>query len=149
MIEMCRICTSVTPGEPQITLSSDRSFTYDYVFDMGSDQEEIYDTCVKKLVEGALEGYNATVLAYGQTGSGKTYTMGTGFEVEIQEYQIGILPRAIRHLFNGIKERMQNARQNGEPTPEFKVDVQFMELYNDDIIDLLDPTTGFITRVSL
>lgn len=63
---MCRICTSVTPGEPQITLSSDRSFTYDYVFDTGCEQEEVYNTCVKKLVEGALEGYNATVLAYGQ-----------------------------------------------------------------------------------
>ncbi|KAK6630613.1 hypothetical protein RUM43_014598 [Polyplax serrata] len=63
---MCRICTSVTPGEPQITLSSERSFTYDYVFDLDCDQEEVYDTCVKKLVDGALEGYNATVLAYGQ-----------------------------------------------------------------------------------
>lgn len=74
--------------------------------------------------------------------------MGTGFEVEIQEHQIGILPRAIRHLFTGMKERMQNARQNGEPAPDFKIDVQFMELYNDDIIDLLDPTQGYLTRVS-
>lgn len=63
---MCRVCTSVTPGEPQITLSADRSFTYDYVFDMASNQLEIYDNCVQQLVEGALEGYNATVLAYGQ-----------------------------------------------------------------------------------
>ncbi|KAL0278939.1 UNVERIFIED_CONTAM: hypothetical protein PYX00_000615 [Menopon gallinae] len=141
---MCRICTSVTPGEPQITLSSDRSFTYDYVFDMCCDQEEVYTTCVGKLVEGALEGYNATVLAYGQTGSGKTYTMGTGFEVETQEHQVGILPRAIRHLYTGIKDRIQNARQNGEPPPEFKVDAQFMELYNDEIIDLLDPTQGYL-----
>lgn len=63
---MCRVCTSVTPGEPQITLSADRSFTYDYVFDMLAEQCEIYDMCVQQLVEGALEGYNATVLAYGQ-----------------------------------------------------------------------------------
>lgn len=75
--------------------------------------------------------------------------MGTGFEVEIQENQMGILPRAIHHLFEGIKERIQNARQNGEPPPEFKVDAQFMELYNDDIIDLLDPTQGYISRVSV
>ncbi|KAK6630614.1 hypothetical protein RUM43_014599 [Polyplax serrata] len=72
--------------------------------------------------------------------------MGTGFEVEIQENQIGILPRAIHHLFGGIKDRIQTARQNGEPPPEFKVDAQFMELYNDEIIDLLDPTQGYISR---
>ncbi|EEB15657.1 kif21, putative [Pediculus humanus corporis] len=153
---MCRICTSVTPGEPQITLSSEKSFTYDYVFDTDCDQEEVYNTCVRKLVDGALEGYNATVLAYGQasfyyfsTGSGKTYTMGTGFEVEVQENQVGILPRAIHHVFGGIKERIQIACQNGEPPPEFKVNVQFMELYNDDIIDLLDPTQGYISGVRI
>lgn len=56
----------MTPGEPQITLSSERSFTYDYVFDTDCDQEDVYNTCVRKLVDGALEGYNATVLAYGQ-----------------------------------------------------------------------------------
>lgn len=71
--------------------------------------------------------------------------MGTGFEVETQEEQLGILPRAIGHLYAGIRERVQNARQNGEPSPEFKVEAQFMELYNDDIIDLLDQ--GFCARV--
>jgi len=71
--------------------------------------------------------------------------MGTGFEVEPQEVQLGILPRAIGQMFCGIRERVQNARQNGEPSPEFKVDAQFMELYNDEIIDLLDE--GFVSRV--
>lgn len=63
---MCRVCTDVTPGEPQITLGRDKSFTYDYVFDMHENQETIYDTCVASLIEGTLSGYNATVLAYGQ-----------------------------------------------------------------------------------
>lgn len=73
--------------------------------------------------------------------------MGTGFEVETQQHeQLGILPRAIDHLYSGIRKRVQNARQNGEPSPEFKVDAQFMELYNDDIIDLLDER--FSPRVS-
>lgn len=66
---MCRICTDVTPGEPQITLGRDKSFTYDYVFDMHDNQETIYDTCVGSLIEGTLSGYNATVLAYGQVRS--------------------------------------------------------------------------------
>lgn len=63
---MCRVCTNVTPNEPQVTLGSDKSFTYDYVFDQLSDQATIYETCAKTLVQGSLEGYNATVLAYGQ-----------------------------------------------------------------------------------
>ena len=63
---MCRVCTAVTPGEPQVTLGNDKSFTYDYVFDMEHDQETVYETCARNLVEGSLEGYNATILAYGQ-----------------------------------------------------------------------------------
>jgi kinesin family protein 4/21/27 len=63
---MCRVCTSVTPNEPQVTLGSDKAFTYDYVFDTDATQSAIYDDCAHTLVQGSLEGYNATVLAYGQ-----------------------------------------------------------------------------------
>jgi excinuclease UvrABC helicase subunit UvrB len=45
---------------------------------MDSEQVDIFDLCVKNLVLGCFQGFNATVLAYGQTGSGKTFTMGTG-----------------------------------------------------------------------
>lgn len=66
IIDMCRVCTQVTPNEPQVLLGTDKAFTYDFVFDMDATQAEIYDKCVEKLIEGALRGYNATVLAYGQ-----------------------------------------------------------------------------------
>ncbi|KAK1887307.1 Kinesin-like protein KIF21A [Dissostichus eleginoides] len=65
-IEGCHICTYVMPGEPQVILGKDRSFTYDYMFDMDSQQETIYSDCTEQLIEGCLEGYNATVFAYGQ-----------------------------------------------------------------------------------
>ncbi|XP_044741721.1 kinesin-like protein KIF21A [Chrysoperla carnea] len=149
IIDMCRICTRVTPGEPQITIGTDKSFTYDYVFDTAEQQEYIYDTCVSKLVEGALEGYNATVLAYGQTGSGKTYTMGTGFDVELPMDQVGIIPRAIQHIFNGIEERIQRAADNGESVPQFKLVAQFMEIYNEEIIDLFDPTKDYESKKAM
>ncbi|KAJ8673462.1 hypothetical protein QAD02_004724 [Eretmocerus hayati] len=136
---MCRVCTQVPPGEPQVFLGPDKAFTYDYVFDMGSDQSSIYETCVAHLVEGALDGYNATVLAYGQTGSGKTYTMGTGFDVEIDDTVVGIIPRAIKHLFDGIAEKQSRARERAQMPPEFKVSAQFLELYNEDLKDLLEP----------
>lgn len=35
---MCRICTTVTPGEQQIVLGSDKAFTFDYVYDVDSNQ---------------------------------------------------------------------------------------------------------------
>ncbi|XP_058860690.1 kinesin-like protein KIF21B isoform X2 [Acipenser ruthenus] len=137
-IEGCHICTLVTPGEPQVLLGKDKAFTYDFVFDRDSQQHEIYSACVEKLIEGCFEGYNATVFAYGQTGSGKTYTMGTGFDMNISAEEQGIIPRAIKHLFQGIEHRKGEAQERGEQAPEFKVSAQFLELYNEEILDLFD-----------
>ncbi|XP_074173202.1 kinesin-like protein KIF21B isoform X1 [Rhinolophus sinicus] len=139
-IEGCHICTSVTPGEPQVLLGKDKAFTYDFVFDLDTWQEQIYTTCVSRLIEGCFQGYNATVLAYGQTGAGKTYTMGTGFDTAMAEEEQGIIPRAIAHLFGGIAERKRQAQEQGVPGPEFKVSAQFLELYNEEILDLFDST---------
>lgn len=75
-----------------------------------------------------------------QTGSGKTYTMGTGLDIETNPDTVGIIPRAVFHLFTGIEERRANAREQGLPVPEFKVTAHFMELYNEEVIDLFDPT---------
>ncbi|XP_075816509.1 kinesin-like protein KIF21A isoform X20 [Microtus pennsylvanicus] len=139
-IEGCHICTSVTPGEPQVFLGKDKAFTFDYVFDIDSQQEQIYTQCIEKLIEGCFEGYNATVFAYGQTGAGKTYTMGTGFDVNIMEEEQGIISRAVKHLFRSIEEKKSTAIKNGVPPPEFKVNAQFLELYNEEVLDLFDTT---------
>ena len=77
-----------------------------------------------------------------QTGSGKTYTMGTGFEREIPELQEGIIPRAVRHLFEGIAQLQESPYDEDGVylgSLQFSVAAQFMELYNEEIIDLLDP----------
>ncbi|XP_072003213.1 kinesin-like protein KIF21A isoform X1 [Engystomops pustulosus] len=145
-IEGCHICTSVTPGEPQVFLGKDKAFTFDYVFDIDSRQDEIYLQCTEKLIEGCFEGYNATVFAYGQTGSGKTYTMGTGFDVNITDEEQGIIPRAVRHLFRRIEARKQAALEQGLPPPDFKVNAQFLELYNEEVLDLFDTTRDIDAR---
>uniref|UniRef100_A0A8C8IYX1 Kinesin motor domain-containing protein n=1 Tax=Oncorhynchus tshawytscha TaxID=74940 RepID=A0A8C8IYX1_ONCTS len=145
-IEGCHICTFVTPGEPQVMLGKDKAFTYDYVFDMDSCQDSIYADCTEKLIEGCFEGYNATIFAYGQTGSGKTYTMGTGFDVNIGEEELGIIPRAVTHLFRGIEQRQQAAKEQGRPMPEFKINAQFLELYNEEVLDLFDSTRDLEAR---
>ncbi|KAJ8245439.1 hypothetical protein GJAV_G00270770 [Gymnothorax javanicus] len=145
-IEGCHICTFVTPSEPQVTLGKDKAFTYDYVFDMDTQQDAIYTHCTEKLIEGCFEGYNATVFAYGQTGSGKTYTMGTGFDVSIDSEELGIIPRAVRHLFGGIEQRKAAAAEQGRPQPEFKINAQFLELYNEEVLDLFDSTRDVEAR---
>lgn len=67
-IEGCHICTYVMPGEPQVVLGKDKAFTYDYVFDMDTQQDSIYTHCTEQLIDGCFEGYNATIFAYGQVG---------------------------------------------------------------------------------
>ncbi|XP_022822268.1 kinesin-like protein KIF21A isoform X3 [Spodoptera litura] len=143
VVEGCGICARAggPAGEGGVALGSERAFTFDYAFEPSCCQQAVYDTCVRKLVEAALDGYNATVLAYGQTGSGKTYTMGSGWEGEGDgdEERRGIIPRAIRDLFAGAEARADEARAQGQLPPEFSVQAQFIELYNEDIVDLLDP----------
>jgi hypothetical protein len=143
---MCKICTHVTPNEPQITLGrkEDKSFTYDYVYDIDSKQENIFNASVKYLVDGCLNGYNATVIAYGQTGSGKTYTMGTSFdEINFRMEEEGILPRAIAYLFDQIEKKKAAADKANNPT-EFVINAQFIELYNEEIIDLIENQSNSI-----
>ena len=51
-------------------------FTFDDVFGIGSQTQDIYNRQVHPIVQEVLEKeINGTVLAYGHTGSGKTHTM--------------------------------------------------------------------------
>ncbi|KAG0028064.1 Kinesin-like protein kif21b, partial [Podila clonocystis] len=117
-INNCSECISYVPNEPQIGIvGSDKSFTFDHVFDEESTQKKVYEECAKELVERFLEGFNVTILAYGQTGSGKTYT---------------IVPRAAHAIFSSL-----NGQKEQDATLEFQVFVSFLELYNEELIDLL------------
>lgn len=76
-------------------------FTFDYVYDQESTQEEVYENTAKQAVLSTLMGYNASIIAYGQTGTGKTYTM-EGFTYNGFDPQRGINPRAIDEIFKYI-----------------------------------------------
>ena len=52
-----------------------KTFYYDYVANMNSTQEELFQHCAKRICDNSLNGYNGTIFAYGQTGSGKTFTL--------------------------------------------------------------------------
>lgn len=74
--------------------------------------------------------------------------MGTGFDVDIDAEQVGIIPRAINHLFDGIERQVRQAKEAGEAPPQFKVSAQFLELYNEEVVDLFDASQDYtLTKV--
>lgn len=129
----CTECISFIPNQPQILIGKDHSFTYDYVFDTNSAQQPIYDTSVVPLVEKFVDGFNATILAYGQTGSGKTFSMGTALDENTNSENQGIVPRFIYDLF----KRLASKKESGA-AHSYQVYVSFLELYNEDLVDLLN-----------
>jgi kinesin family member 11 len=76
-----------------------------------------------------LAGYNCTIFAYGQTGTGKTYTMSGDMSdtLGLLSDSAGIIPRVLHHLFNKLE---------GDAT-ESSVKCSFIELYNEELRDLL------------
>ncbi|KAF7725370.1 Kinesin-like protein kif21b [Apophysomyces ossiformis] len=131
----CTECISFIPQQPQIIIGKDHSFTYDYVFDTQTPQHFLYQSSVTPLLEKFMEGYNATILAYGQTGSGKTYSMGTALDIDTTNSENqGIVPRFIRDLFRGLERKQHEMKGDFE----YQVYVSFLELYNEDLVDLLN-----------
>ncbi|CAM6016210.1 unnamed protein product [Sphagnum balticum] len=107
-----------------------RSYTDQIVFSFDSviqttNQETIFDSCAKQLVEDVLHGYHGTIMTYGQVGSGKTFTM-TG-DMKVYAHR-GIAPRAMHRIF-----------QEKETKPEagIRVQMSYVEVYNEGIYDLL------------
>ncbi|OMO83790.1 hypothetical protein CCACVL1_11176 [Corchorus capsularis] len=101
-------------------------FTFDKVFGPTVSQEQIYTT-IQPLIRSVLDGYNVCIFAYGQTGSGKTYTM-SGYDLNTRETW-GVNFRALCDLFQISKTR--------EDVIEYKVGVQMIEIYNEQVRDLL------------
>ncbi|KAG2643473.1 hypothetical protein PVAP13_2KG337400 [Panicum virgatum] len=99
-------------------------FEFDRIFGQECRTAEVYETRTKHIVDSVIRGFNGTVFAYGQTNSGKTYTMrGSANEP-------GIIPLAVHDLFQCIEEHMDR---------EFLVRMSYMEIYNEEINDLLVP----------
>ncbi|XP_027108683.1 kinesin-like protein KIN-5D [Coffea arabica] len=109
----------------------DRTFAFDKVFGPTSQQKDLYDQAVWPIVFEVLEGYNCTIFAYGQTGTGKTYTMEGGGRKKNGEFpsDAGVIPRAVKQIFDILET--QHA--------EYNMKVTFLELYNEEITDLLAP----------
>ncbi|XP_035157567.3 kinesin-like protein KIF19 isoform X3 [Callithrix jacchus] len=110
--------------------SREKSYLFDVAFDFTATQEMVYQATTKSLIEGVISGYNATVFAYGPTGCGKTYTMlGT-------DHEPGIYVRTLNDLFRAIEETSNDM--------EYEVSMSYLEIYNEMIRDLLNPSLGYL-----
>ncbi|RZC76117.1 hypothetical protein C5167_000248 [Papaver somniferum] len=109
----------------------DRSFAFDKVFGPKAQQRSIYDHAISPIVNEVLEGFNCTVFAYGQTGTGKTYTMVGGIKTKGGELsaEAGVIPRAVKQIFDTLEAQKA----------DYSMKVTFLELYNEEITDLLAP----------
>ena len=122
-------------------------FTYDKTFGESSTTRQVYDDVAKGIVQSVSDGLNGTIFAYGQTSSGKTFTMqGSG---SLEEGSInssnsnnnnnstttngGIVHMAASDIFNHIEKESQRV---------FLVRVSFIEIYNEEVRDLLVTTSG-------
>ncbi|KAL2585729.1 hypothetical protein AAZV13_13G012600 [Glycine max] len=101
------------------------AYGFDKVFGPATTTRHVYDVAAQHVVSGAMEGINGTVFAYGVTSSGKTHTMHG------EQKSPGIIPLAVKDVFSIIQET---------PGREFLLRVSYLEIYNEVINDLLDPT---------
>ncbi|KAF1958804.1 kinesin-domain-containing protein [Byssothecium circinans] len=109
---------------------SNKSYQFDKVFSSAADQSMIFDEVVTPMLDEVLNGFNCTIFAYGQTGTGKTYTMtGDISDALPPPDAAGIVPRVLYSLFD---------RLDADDT-ECSVKSSFIELYNEELRDLLSP----------
>ena len=104
----CQSCVGF-PGENDVIIGGTKQFSFDHVFGDQVTQEEIYNKGVQDMINNLFLGYNVTVLAYGQTGSGKTFTMGTNFTDTTITQNSGIIPRAIKDIYDYLEPIKENA----------------------------------------
>ena len=100
----------------------EQTYAFDFAFDKNCSQKTVFENSTKFLIDGVINGYNATVFAYGATGAGKTYTMLGN------DNNPGIMPLTLKELFNKV---------NSFNDREYKLKFWYLEIYNENIRDLL------------
>lgn len=118
-----------------------QSFSFDQVHGPPTTQHSMFTSTAQPLIGRFLEGFNCTILAYGQTSSGKTFTM-TGIDLDADPSDpnngMGIIPRSVSTIFSHAKQ-LKDERSG---TWNFSVKGSFIEIYNEDLIDLLSLDDG-------
>jgi kinesin family member C1 len=107
-------------------------FEFDRVFVPGTQNQEIFGE-ISQLVQSALDGYNVCIFCYGQTGSGKTHTMSSND---------GMIPRATHMIYDTITKLK-------EKSWEYTMEGSFVEVYNEELNDLLTPNERSAKRLEI
>ncbi|KAL3235263.1 Kinesin-like protein CIN8 [Nakaseomyces bracarensis] len=107
-----------------------KTYTVDKVFGPSASQRLVFEEIAEPLFQDFVKGYNCTILVYGMTSTGKTYTM-TGDE-KLYNGELGdaagIIPRVLFKLFDTLENNKD----------DYLVKCSFVELYNEELKDLLD-----------
>lgn len=104
------------------------NFNFDRVFNCETNQVEIFEETAESIVDSVMKGFNGTILAYGQTSSGKSFTM----QGVIEDQRLkGIMPRMMDQVFSIVENNSMI---------EFKITISVVELYQEKLKDLLDPS---------
>ncbi|XP_052042610.1 kinesin-like protein KIF11 [Apodemus sylvaticus] len=124
--------------------TSRKTYTFDMVFGASTKQIDVYRSVVCPILDEVIMGYNCTIFAYGQTGTGKTFTMeGERSPNEAYTWEedplAGIIPRTLHQIFEKLTD-------NGT---EFSVKVSLLEIYNEELFDLLNSSSDVSERLQL
>jgi kinesin family member 11 len=104
---------------------------FDKVFGEYAPQEDVFLIIGQPMAEEVIKGFNGTIFAYGQSGTGKTYTMeGQDWDGPELGAEAGLIPRTVRHIFEALASL---------PEEHYAVKVSFLEIYNEELVDLLQP----------
>jgi centromeric protein E len=117
--------TSISQISAETNRPNGVTYTFDRVYDPYIGTEEVYNNTASDIIKSVLEGVNGTIFAYGQTSSGKTFTMRGN------SASPGIISLAIDDIFKFIQQ---------SPNTDFLLRVSYMEIYNEVITDLLNPS---------
>ncbi|KAG0694330.1 kinesin [Suillus ampliporus] len=135
---------------PSTSAGKKQIFTFDQVHTPTVTQHSLFISTAQPLISRFMEGFNCTILAYGQTSSGKTFTM-TGMDLDADPSDpnngMGIIPRAVSTIFSQARKLKE---QRGG-TWNYSIKGSFIEVYNEDLIDLLssDEATGLRREVQI
>lgn len=106
-----------------------KTFAYDYAFNIDTAQDALFSVIGEKVIDNAFRGYNCCIFAYGQSGSGKTFTMMGDSE------NLGLIPRICQALYD--RQENSNGLPIYEVTVTYKVELSYMEIYSEEVQDLL------------
>ena len=136
--------------DPTVVRVAGKDFEFDRIFDALETNSDVFDCCCMPIVDHVVSGFNGAIMCYGQTGTGKTFTMSNDLRNAQKTASVpigesgeneGVLFKSVRYLFGKIASTTNSSGVKRH----FTVRCSFIQIYRDNLQDLLDPATPFLT----